>query len=300
MQNARQDRFQLAGDTLQVLEMQRQGLKRLRATCDVSGQGRLCLRAGTDYLAMNHADDQAAFLSLGYGLTPTLSAGFSVATSLASRLPDSFSHTGGNTGAGLWTVWHQADTDGAWFATLSAAASRMRTDISTGDHDNADLGKGSPDIRGWSASLEAGREMTLSPALNLRLAGGLSHDNLTREGYTDRESAFPFTYDAVRYRLSYAFVSAEAAVALTPRLHWISTVWGEQDLNNSAPMFQARAKYLGDVNTKANLTHTRGGVSSGVAYAITPVANVALIPWAGNSALGDMSYGGRLSLTGQF
>ncbi|HEY9273459.1 hypothetical protein [Achromobacter sp.] len=298
--NARSSRWRLAGETFNVMELVRGGLDARRNPCDVDAKGVICVRGGTTYQAIKHADDQSASLSMGYGLTDKVSAGILLSTSLTGNLPESYRHSGNNISVGAWTRWRQADARGAWFATLSGAAAQSRTDIRMKDRDYSDPGNARPDIRGWSASLEAGREMVLGPSVTGRLSGGFSHDEVTRQRYTDKGSAFPFTYDAARYRLNYLFVSVGTDVAVTQKLRWVSRAHGEQDVTGGEVAFRASSLYLGDVSRTAKITHTRWNIGSGLVYALTPVVSVSVIPWAGNSALGDMSYGGNASLTARF
>ncbi|NIG74660.1 autotransporter domain-containing protein [Klebsiella sp. Ap-873] len=300
VQNAQSSRWELGGETFNVLELTRNRLNWLNNPCDVNTQGTLCIRGGTDYQTSNHADDLAASLSVGYGFTDAISAGINLSTSIAGKLPNDYRHSGSNIGAGAWTTWRQADEKGAWFTTLAGSLIQSDTDIRMQDRDNSDPGKASPNIKGLSASLELGREMFISTSVNGKISGGVVRDQLEQAGYTEKDSAFPFEYDKIKYNVNYAFLSMEADVVITPRLTWVNQVRGEQNLDATDVKFSARSSYLGEINRKENLTGTRWNLSSGLNYEIKPTVSVSIMPWAGNSALGDMSYGGNIALTGKF
>ncbi|MRT15171.1 autotransporter domain-containing protein [Enterobacteriaceae bacterium RIT711] len=298
--NARHARAALAADTFRVMELQRQALKQLKQRCDTGLQGGLCFRADTGYRTVNHSSDLTSGISLGYGLTDTVSAGFSLGTSLTRDLPQSFRDKGGNGGAGVWTDWRMPDETGTWFMTLGASGSRYKASTVTEHNGHADSGTGTAEMKGWSLSAEGGRELLLSEDVRLKLMAGISRDTQDRQGYSETGNAFPFRYDDVRYRLTYATVGTGLDVVLTPKLRWISQVSGEQDINNKDVTFTAHSEYLGEVTQKASLTHTRWNMASGVEYAVSPLVAFTVMPYAGNSAMGDTGFGGNLSLSGTF
>lgn len=298
--NARNARLRQAQDTFSLMETQRLALRNLQRICLTQSQGDVCYRADLDYQSVTPLASLSGDVIFGYGVTDDWSVGIGFGNDISRDMPGSVRNSSNNFGVGAWTHWKHPVENGQWYATLAGSANWGKFDFSPDYYTYDDAGKGTSDMKGWSVSGEAGRSFTLTQKTSVSLFAGIAHDEVTAGGYTEKGNGFPWTYADTKYGLTYAYLGTSAAYAVTDNLRWVTTARGEQDLDEKDAEFRGSEQYLGTVSKKAELTHTRYQVSSGIDWALAPKTSISVTPFAGNTAMGDAQVGGNIALYGRF
>ncbi|MGY4662522.1 putative HAF family extracellular repeat protein [Pseudomonas chlororaphis] len=290
----------LANDTFSALEMQRMALNRLQNGCDVSTQGETCFSVMTDVGKFDGNSDILSGISLGHAFTDNFSAGFSISSSARRNLPGTFDRNNDNIGGALHAQWKEGTDSRNWYVRGSVAANRYDVERTRRGLDYTEAGTGKSTIKGWSASVEAGRTHALGDKASSRYYGGLRHSDLDMQGYTERNAAFPFTYSDSEYRLTTAYVGSTYTKALSSKVTWSVNAEIEQDVMRKAPSVEAKAGYIGTLKFDSDFARTRANVSTTVSYAFNDKLDVGITPYVGSTATRDTAFGAMLELSGKF
>ncbi|MTD37472.1 autotransporter domain-containing protein [Erwinia sp. CPCC 100877] len=293
---------QLSGDTFSVMEMQRWGLGRLQEGCQWRGQGDLCYSIYAGMMAEGGNRDAPAGIRMGYGITDNFAVGGSLEHSLDRSLPESYRKNNNNIGMGIYGVWHAPlnGGEGEWYLRGALAGNRFDVSIRRPHRDYTESGRGDSDVKGWSVSLEGGQNLQVWHQHRAGWYAGLRYSDLQQSGYTEKDVIFPVDYDDVNYRTTSAYLGGHYSIPLSEEVVWVSRAEVEQDLDSDAPSVSANVPWMGEYRKEADISHTRGEISSGLVWNLNQDMQISLMPSVGRSALSDTVWGGTLSFSGHF
>ena len=291
---------QLAGDTFAAMELQRQGLIRLQDGCTTAAQGEACGQVRAGIVSQGDQRDTATGFSIAYGAADNLSLGVSLDRSLSRSLPSSYQKKNNNIGGGLYAQWNNPFDAQDWFIRGAASFNQYSVDVIRPTLSNTEAGTGSSKMKGTAFTLETGQNVHHQDG---RIAGwnaGVRHSNVTRDGYTEGNAEFPVTYGSVDYGMTSAFLGGIYVHPLTAEVKLVTRAQIEQDLATNDAEYKASASYIGGFVQKADMTKTRGLLAAGPSWDITKDMQASMMPYVGNSALGDTTWGADLRLTARF
>lgn len=290
----------LAGDKFSVMESQRGKLGRLQRSCDVAKAGESCYSLSADIGRSGETTDALGWISMAHAFTDNFLAGITVAHSFWRDMPDSFDRDNDNIGGGFYARWRAPTTTGHWYLQGSVAASRYDVERTRQMLDYTEAGMGESTIKGWGASLEAGRLHELSSGSVFGYYAGLRHSDLKMDGYTETNAYFPFTYSDVKSRRTAVYLGANYAMPLSDKVRWLINAEIEQDIAHDDPSVTASADYIGALSFDADVAHTRGSLSTTLSYAFSEVLSVGVTPYLARTVNRDMAYGASIDVTGRF
>lgn len=290
----------LAYDAFALLEMRRRDLQRLQDSCDVSRAGEVCYAATADVEGFDGHADALGSVTVGYGLTDRLSAGATLGHTLWQDPPSRFEDDDSSLGGGVYAQWKEVAATTDWYLRGGLAANRFDVDATRKGAGGTEAAKGDGRIEGWSVSLELGRSHRLDDRSRVGYYGGLRHGDLEMSGYTERNAAFPFRYSESTQRLTSAYAGGRYERPLSDALWWSVGAEIEQDLAHDDPDITASADYIGTVTFESDVEHTRGVLSTSVAYAVSDRVRLSVAPYVARTALGDAALGSVFAIEGRF
>lgn len=291
----------LGSYSFSAMEAQRLTLNKLQNFCDVERAGQTCYSLFTDISGFGGQKDLLTGLTLGHGFTDNFSAGVTLAHSFLRDLPQGFDTGSDNFGGGIFAQWKDKTAIGDWYIRASLAANRYDTDITRPALTFTEAGTGESRLQGWSTALELGRIDNLN-FHNARFGyyGGLRYSNLSMDGYTERNTLFPFTYGDMKYELTTAYAGANFTMPLTDKIRWSINLEIEQDVAHKDPKFDAKADYIGVLTLDSDFSHTRGSAWTSVSYAVSNTVDLSFTPYVTRTASRDNAFGAMVRLSGKF
>jgi len=290
----------LAGDTFSLMESQRGTLGRLQRSCDVAKAGESCYSLSADVGHAGGKTDALGWISMAHAFTDNFLAGITVAHSFWRDMPESFDRDNDNLGGGFYARWRAPTATGHWYLQGSVAANRYDIERTRQVLNYTEAGTGESTIRGWGASLEAGRSHDLPDNAVFGTYAGLRYSDLKMDGYTETNAYFPFTYSDVKSRRLGVYLGANYAMPLSERVRWLINAEIEQDILHDDPSVMASADYIGALSFDADAAHTRGSLSTSLSYAFSEVLSVGVTPYLARTVNRDMAYGASIDVTGKF
>lgn len=232
LMNTRESIYRTGSDALSALEMQRNALLRLHDSCVSGHQGEFCYSLKTGMTTDGDDKDIYGGFTLGYGLNDYLTAGISLDHSFSRSMPDSFGNAGNNLGGGVFVHLRQPVGEHEFYIEPSFAFNSTDVDITRSASGLAytEKARGVSRIKGTGASLETGFNFSTTERLRTGLYVGARHSRVQRDAYTERNAAFPVSYDDMVYSSTVALAGARLNVALTESLSWNSGIEVEREL----------------------------------------------------------------------
>jgi probable HAF family extracellular repeat protein len=291
---------QTAHQTYSIMEMQRLALGRLQNFCASGNAGQTCYSLSADGIGFGTQKDLMTRATMAHAFTDQFSLGASVAYSLWRNLPGYFQHNSNNYGAGVFAQWKDRSVDNSWYLRASLAANQYDIDRSRGVLAGTEAGSGNSNIKGWSGALELGKSLTLASKNVLGYYAGLRYTDLKAKGYTEQQVNFPFTYSAIKYNMSTAYLGASYTQALSSKLKWSVNAELEHDYRHQDPTVTASAQYVGKLQINSDILHTRLSASTTLSYLLTNGLALSVTPYVVQTATRDTAVGAMLALSGKF
>ncbi len=303
LMNTHESIYRTGSDALSALEMQRNALLRLHDSCVNGHQGEFCYSLKTGMTADGDDKDIYGGFTLGYGLNDYLTAGISLDHSFSRSMPDSFGNAGNNLGGGVFVHLRQPVGEHEFYIEPSFAFSSTDVDItrSTSGLTYTEKARGVSRIKGTGASLETGFNFSTTERVRTGIYVGARHSRVQRDAYTERNAAFPVSYDDMVYSSTVALAGARLNVELTESLSWNSGIEVERELVGKKVNFAARGEYTPEEKYGFDMQNrTRGTIKTGLFWKASPSVTVGVQPELSRTAISDNVWGGVLSVAGGF
>lgn len=283
--------------TLAAVNMQQHALRRLHDTaCTPAENGRMCVRAESGFSTYQGKRDTALGLALGYRFNRNWLAGAVLDRSLKRRLPESYrSSSNRNHGAAVYGQWEH---DG-WFIRPSAAWNDYRVRAVRPVLSGTEAGTGNSRIKGQSYRLTFGKQ-SAQDKNRFTWYAGAEHNRVSRAGYTESNAEFPVHYGSLTVRDTALLMGAYSNMELSPSWSLLAGSEMARTLNAKAPVYDARADYVGAFRYTGKTPKTRLSASVGVRYRFTPALSLSLLPYWERGAAGESRRGVRAGLVGEF
>lgn len=288
----------LGRDTLAAVYMQHHALERVRNSC--ASDKALCYRIQGDVARADNVSDKAVSLTLGYAISPTISAGVGVSRSLGRTLGDSYdSNHYNNHALGVFAQYRKPVEGGEWFAEPSVAWNNYELQVSRPVLANTEAAHGTQRVKAFALGVRAGRKYQRSEQ-HWQWYAGLDHSRVERAAYRESNALFPVQFGALTYRDTALRFGAAAQMPLSPQLTAMVRADGSYSLAVDAPQYHAQAPYIGDFVYQGQVNKLRGSVSAGLDYQINPRTNAYIAPYIGRNLAGKTISGVSVGLTGKF